>query len=196
MGAIMLILLSCQAKQPRIETVEPSAPSRRENGQALATEPQVPQTGEDGGLESAAPEPAPTDASDETANPSEKLTEMDFSEFSAIAIAKSKEVDAKDITEEEIREMVDKALYSTDEFRNLISNGQTVVIKPNLVQMIVDSTGERLDQMVNGITADWRVAKVLIENVRMLNPDGKIYVMEGSATGRTKDVTEYFNYTP
>ncbi|RAZ16149.1 DUF362 domain-containing protein, partial [Klebsiella oxytoca] len=69
-----------------------------------------------------------------------------------------------------------------------VQNGQTVVIKPNLVQMIVDSTGERLDEEVNGITTDWRVTKAVLKMVRELNPDGKVYIMEGSATGPTRDV--------
>ena len=31
--------------------------------------------------------------------------------------------------------------------------------------------------------------------VRELNPDGQIYIMEGSATGPTRSVMEHFHYT-
>ncbi|MDR1536859.1 MAG: hypothetical protein LBU32_02480 [Clostridiales bacterium] len=82
--------------------------------------------------------------------------EAAFQEGAAICIAKSKELNAEDITMEEIREMMEEVLYASDEFGDLIQNGHTVVIKPNLVQMRVDSTGELLEQTVNGITADWR----------------------------------------
>ena len=119
-----------------------------------------------------------------------------YEDGSTVAIVKSDEANASDITEAEIDELVNNALNMTDEFRKLIKNGQTVVIKPNLVQMIVDSTGELLDKTVNGITTDWRVAHAVVKNVRKLNPDGKIYVMECSATGKTKDVMAYYNYTP
>ena len=71
-----------------------------------------------------------------------------------------------------------------------------MVLKPNLVQMIVDSTGELLDQEVNGVTADWRVTKAVLKMVREFNPDGKVYIMEGSATGPTREVMNYFHYTP
>ena len=35
--------------------------------------------------------------------------------------------------------------------KDIVKNGQTVVLKPNLVQMIVDSMGELLDQEVKGL---------------------------------------------
>lgn len=122
-------------------------------------------------------------------------TDAPYIDGPTVSIVKSREANAEDITEAEISQMVNEALYRTDDFRGLIKNGQTVVIKPNLVQMRVDSTGELLDKTTNGITTDWRVAHSVIKEVRALNPDGIIYVMEGSATGRTKDVMAHFNYT-
>lgn len=112
---------------------------------------------------------------------------------STVTIARSSKAQAVDITEAEIESMVRTAAA---DLGTVVKNGQTVVLKPNLVQMIVDSTGERLDQEVNGITADWRVTKAVLKMVRELNPDGKVYIMEGSATGPTRDVMEYFHYTP
>lgn len=119
-------------------------------------------------------------------------TEADFS-GSTVSIARSNKARAVDITEREIEEMVRSV---AGDLNTVIKNGQTVVLKPNLVQMIVDSTGELLDEEVNGITTDWRVTKAVVKMVRELNPDGVVYVMEGSATGPTKEVMEYFHYTP
>ncbi len=112
---------------------------------------------------------------------------------STVTIAKSQKTRAADITEEEIEAMVRTA---ASDLKTVVKNGQTVVLKPNLVQMIVDSTGELLDQEVNGITVDWRVTKAVLKMVRELNPDGTVYIMEGSATGPTREVMKYFHYTP
>lgn len=111
---------------------------------------------------------------------------------STVAIARSGEREASRITEEEIEAMVREAAFDLE---TVVKNGQTVVLKPNLVQMIVDSTGEKLDREVNGVTTDWRVMKAVLKMVRELNPDGRVYIMEGSATGPTRDVMEYFKYT-
>ena len=112
---------------------------------------------------------------------------------STVTIAKSQKAKAADLTESEIEAMVRTA---ASDLKDIVKNGQTVVLKPNLVQMIVDSTGELLDQEVNGVTADWRVTKAVLKMVREFNPDGKVYIMEGSATGPTREVMNYFHYTP
>lgn len=111
---------------------------------------------------------------------------------STVSIVQSEKAQASQITEEEIESMVREAAW---DLHTVVKNGQTVVLKPNLVQMIVDSTGEILEQEVNGITTDWRVAKAVVKMVRELNPDGKVYIMEGSATGPTRKVMEHYHYT-
>ncbi|MDR1689616.1 MAG: DUF362 domain-containing protein [Clostridiales bacterium] len=156
--------------------------------------------------ESEATAPKPTaESSAASSTPSHEATSAQFTneqrdtpytEGATVSIVRSSAANAEDITESEISQMVHDVLFRTDDFRKLFKNGQTVVIKPNLVQMIVDSTGELLDKTVNGITTDWRVANAVVNEVRLLNPDGKIFIMEGSATGRTKDVMAYYNYTP
>lgn len=112
---------------------------------------------------------------------------------STVSIIKSDKELATQITKEEIEDMVYSA---TSDLDTIIKNGQTVVLKPNLVQMKVDSTGDLLDKEVNGITVDWRVTNAIVKRVRELNPDGKVYIMEGSASGPTSKVMEYFHYTP
>jgi len=113
-----------------------------------------------------------------------------------VSIVQSQAQNAEDISDSEVESMVREAVRLSGGLKSLVKNGQTVVLKPNLVQMKVDSTGELLAQTVNGVTTDWRVTNAVAKLVRECNPDGKIYVMEGSATGRTKDVMEYLHYTP
>lgn len=131
----------------------------------------------------------------ETAAP-RTLQNEEYQDGPTISIVKSKEALAADITQAEIETMVRNLLNETEDFNQLIENGQTVVIKPNLVQMKVDSTGELLDQTVNGITTDWRITNAVVNLIREQNPDGRIYIIEGSASGPTSKVMEYFHYTP
>ena len=91
-------------------------------------------------------------------------------EGSTVSIVQSENEEASRLTESEIEAMVREAAADLD---TVVKNGQTVVLKPNLVQMIVDSTGEKLDREVNGVTTDWRVVKAVVRMVRELNPDGK-----------------------
>lgn len=127
--------------------------------------------------------------------PMEETEEMEDAPFvgSVVSIVKSDKEEAVQITAEEIEEMV---LAVTEDMDTVVHNGQTVVIKPNLVQMKVDSTGDLLDKEVNGVTTDWRVTDAVVKRVRELNPDGKVYIMEGSASGPTSEVMEYYHYTP
>ncbi|MDR1559057.1 MAG: copper amine oxidase N-terminal domain-containing protein [Clostridiales bacterium] len=113
---------------------------------------------------------------------------------STVSVVKSNKAKAEDITQEEIESLVNTALRQTN-FNQIIKNGQTVVIKPNLVQMTVDQTNDLLEKQVNGITTDWRVTEAVVKQARLLNPDGKIYVLEGSSGGNTKEIMRYYNYT-
>lgn len=116
-----------------------------------------------------------------------------FFDGSTVSIVKSNKSLATEITADEIETMVQTV---TSDLDTIIQNGQTVVLKPNLVQMKVDSTGDLLDKEVNGITTDWRVTNAIVKRVREINPNGKVYIMEGSASGPTSQVMEYFHYTP
>jgi uncharacterized protein (DUF362 family) len=77
---------------------------------------------------------------------------------------------------------------------DFIKDGQTVVLKPNLLTMYQDA-GETIASMtVSGINTDWRVAKAVADLVRAKNPTGKILVMEGS-TITTPLVYSILGYT-
>lgn len=119
--------------------------------------------------------------------------------MSVVAIVKSKEEKAESIKYEEIKQMVENAVDMAGGFEGLIKDGHTVIIKPNLVTPI-DYTlpgwrGKPLDPEVNGTTTDYRVTKAIVELVRKYNPNGKVYVMEGSAFP-TRECMNQLNYTP
>jgi uncharacterized protein (DUF362 family) len=77
---------------------------------------------------------------------------------------------------------------------DFITDGQTVVLKPNL---LTTSTGwtQPLPVEANGVTTDWRIAHAVATLVRARNPNGQILVMEGS-TGDTEDAYAAMGYTP
>ncbi|MGE5557338.1 MAG: DUF362 domain-containing protein [Bacillota bacterium] len=114
---------------------------------------------------------------------------------SKVAVFQSDKGEAKDITEADILEMVSNAVELAGGFDGLIKDGQTVVLKPNLVGMTDYIDGSPLEIECNGVTTDWRVTKAVAALVRRYNPHGKVYVMEGSAF-KTRPIMEYFKYTP
>jgi uncharacterized protein (DUF362 family) len=67
-----------------------------------------------------------------------------------------------------------------------IKDGQTVVLKPNLVTAYKDGMFTAADATVNGIATDWRVVKAVADLVRAKNSKGKILVMEGSIMPASK----------
>jgi signal transduction histidine kinase len=53
----------------------------------------------------------------------------------------------------------------------------------------------QVPQTANGFTADWRIAKALVELVREFNPSGEVYVMESSGEGQMSKTFEIMGYT-
>ncbi len=102
---------------------------------------------------------------------------------SQVAIVQAQKDKAKDLTYTDIKTMVKEAVNLGGGLKGLVKSGSTVVIKPNLVSTTHYMDGNNtLESDVNGNTTDWRVTKAVVELVRELNPKGKVYVMEGSAT--------------
>jgi uncharacterized protein (DUF362 family) len=97
-----------------------------------------------------------------------------------VAIVQSSKSKAADITAEEIEIMVREAVAMAGGFDTLIKDGQTVVVKPNCVW-------DFASKLVNGQTTDYRIIQAVVNMVREKNPNGKIYVIEGSA-GSTMQV--------
>lgn len=111
-----------------------------------------------------------------------KLAESD------VAIVQSAKPDVKQIDYAEIKQMVSDAVYGIGGIESVIKDGDTVVLKPNLIVMNGLSTES------NGVTTDWRIAKAVVELVRSVNPSGKLYIMEG-AISDTATIFNYYKYT-
>jgi uncharacterized protein (DUF362 family) len=122
-------------------------------------------------------------------------SEKNFPSMSLVSAVQSQKKYAKDITSSEIDSMVKEAVWKAGGLRGIVKDGQVVVIKPNLVQMRQYTNGQLLPKEMNAVTTDWRITKAVVDMVRDLNPKGKIYVMEGSASAKTLDVMNHLNYT-
>lgn len=97
-----------------------------------------------------------------------------------VAMLQSAKNKATDLTQDDVTDLVSKAISQAGGL-DFIKDGQTVVLKPNLVTPYADTRGTvPLNPLVNGIATDWRVVKAVADLVRAKNPKGKILVMEGS----------------
>jgi len=113
-----------------------------------------------------------------------------------VVVVQSEKADAFEITEAEIKALVRQAIEMAGGFDGVIEDGDTVILKPNLITYYALSTIEEdLDPDANGLTTDWRVTKAVSELVREANPSGQIIVLEGVAVGRTCDTMQQLNYT-
>ncbi len=121
-------------------------------------------------------------------------------EASKVAIVQSSKAKAENLNYSDILAMVSNAIEQAGGFKGFITNGMTVVLKPNLVvrndYTTPGWTGPLIKTEVSGNCTDWRVTRAVVEIVRHFDPDGKVYVMEGSAQEPTKIVMEYLKYTP
>lgn len=124
-----------------------------------------------------------------------------MNENSKVALVKSSKQRAEDITESEIRDMVHEAVKLAGGL-DFIKDGQSVVIKPNLVTTrkvtgTINSLmmplsnpfkeSHQVPELVNGITTDRRVTKAMVQLVREVNPSGKVYIMECAGDGETSE---------
>ena len=117
---------------------------------------------------------------------------------SLVGIARSDKAHATDLTFDDIKALIREAVELAGGLGDIIKDGDTVVLKPNLVNH-TDYTlpgwrGRRLATEANGNCTDWRVTKAAAQLVRELNPSGKIYIMEGPAID-SFEVFEALNYT-
>ncbi len=113
--------------------------------------------------------------------------------FDEVAVVKSSQANASDIEFNEIETLVREAVALAGGIGEIISNGDFVVLKPNLVELPPTPTPDYVE--VSGMATDWRVVKAVAKMVRELNPDGKIYIIESSAASSTREILDYYNYT-
>lgn len=112
-----------------------------------------------------------------------------------VAMVQSGKDNASDLTASDVADLVADAISKAGGL-GFIRDGQTVVLKPNLVTAYTDMFATTpAPQTVNGISTDWRVVKAVADLVRAANPKGKILVMEGS-TNSTPQAYSLLGYTP
>jgi uncharacterized protein (DUF362 family) len=115
--------------------------------------------------------------SSDSAGPS---IDVALGESYVVAMLQSEKAQAADLTQDDVAALVASAVAQAGGL-DFIKDGQTVVLKPNLVTPFTDSMKRSAaDPLVNGIATDWRVVKATADLVRARNPHGKILVMEGS----------------
>lgn len=103
-----------------------------------------------------------------------------------VSLIQSSKNQASDIDQAEVTAMVSEAIAQAGGL-DFIHDGQTVVLKPNLLTHLSGcwSGTATLPVTVNGVTTDWRVTKAVADLVRAKNPSGQILVMEGSNRNTT-----------
>jgi uncharacterized protein (DUF362 family) len=111
-----------------------------------------------------------------------------------VAMVQSSKAQASELTPADVATLVGEAVTQAGGL-DFIKDGQTVVLKPNLVSPYTDGGRTKADLTVNGISTDWRVAKAVADLVRAKNPKGKILVMEGSVSAATATTFGLLGYT-
>lgn len=95
---------------------------------------------------------------------------------SKVSVVRSDKALASEIQYEEILSMVREAVALAGGMESFITDGKSVMIKPNLVNYYTFRPIE-----LNGVTTDHRVLRAVVQLVRELNPTGKIILAEGCA---------------
>jgi uncharacterized protein (DUF362 family) len=184
LAAVLLsVLCACgQAGVPKPGTAAP-------NSAAVSNAPAVPSASESAGstgMQKAVPAKKPI-------KPYEKGGD------SVVALVQSDTAKkAEDLKQEDIDELVRRAVEAAGGLEGFVKDGDTVVLKPNLVlshdYTLPGYTGKPLSPEVNGVTTDYRFTRAVARLVREMNPTGKIYVVEGSAENTLMTMNN-LNYT-
>ncbi|MDA3891086.1 MAG: DUF362 domain-containing protein [Salinivirgaceae bacterium] len=125
------------------------------------------------------------------------VTENIIEPEAIVGIVQSDKSDAYDIDFEELNTMVREAVNLAGGFDTLIHEGDTVVLKPNVISSRSES-GVIFPQTANGIATDYRIIQIVANMVRELNTTGQIFIIEASGNGVTRKNFEelgYFNVT-
>jgi uncharacterized protein (DUF362 family) len=112
-------------------------------------------------------------------SPSELSGDDPAGSHTVVSLLQATKQQASELTTADVAGLVTSAVTQAGGL-DFIHDGQTVVLKPNLVTFYSDAGQETANSTVNGISTDWRVVKAVADLVRAKNPSGKILVMEGS----------------
>jgi uncharacterized protein (DUF362 family) len=109
-----------------------------------------------------------------------------------VAMLQASKEQSVDLTTSDVADLVGNAITQAGGL-DFVKDGQTVVLKPNLITFYKDAGETLASQTASGINTDWRVVKAVADLVRAKNPTGKILVMEG-ATLTTPTVYSLLGY--
>lgn len=110
-----------------------------------------------------------------------------------VALLQSPKAQASELTDPEVAELVGNAVAQAGGL-DFVHDGQTVALKPNLLTFYQDAGETLASKTASGVNTDWRVVKAVADLVRVKNPTGKIWVMDG-ATLTTPTVFALLGYT-
>ncbi len=110
------------------------------------------------------------------------ITESIVEAQSVVSIVRSNKAEADAISFSELNTMVRKAVSLAGGFDNLIQEGDTVVLKPNVIASKDQSGGsfQVFPETANGIATDYRIIQIVVNMVREKNTSGKIFLIEAS----------------
>jgi len=127
---------------------------------------------------------------------------MDNSNSFVSLVQSSTVTDVTKHTYESIKELVDESIRLAGGLAGIVKQGDTVVLKPNIITTINNwawPNGTKIPPGApnattptapNGIVTDWRVVQAVAENVRaIIGPAGKILVIESSGKGNSANGT-------
>jgi uncharacterized protein (DUF362 family) len=105
-----------------------------------------------------------------------------------VGITKSKRAFANEIQFNEVDSLIRTAVNLAGGFDTLIHEGDTVVLKPNVIAARPqnNSYANSFPKEANGIATDYRVIQVVVNMVREKNKSGKIFIIEASGYGNTR----------
>ena len=109
--------------------------------------------------------------------------------LSKVSIVKSTRSTADDVSYAELEVMIREAIALSGGLESIVTNGDVVVLKPNLVM----SNSKTKEETFYGQTTHNWTLEIVAKIVRELNPTGTIKVMENSYTS-TRANFEYFEY--
>ena len=115
---------------------------------------------------------------------------------SVVSVVQSNRASVQDMSYADIQDLVKQAVDLAGGLGDILKDGQTVVLKPNIYGRVYAVNDQPMQPEANGLVTDWRVTKAVVELVRQINPSGKVYIMDGSALGNTAENMAALKYTP
>jgi uncharacterized protein (DUF362 family) len=115
-------------------------------------------------------------------------TESIIEPEACVSIIRARKDNVTDLTYNDIDSMIRVAVNVAGGFDTLISEGDMVVIKPNVIAARAqnDSYANHFPEEANGIATDYRIIQAVVNLVRQKNSTGKIIMIEGSGYGLTR----------